>query len=1271
MLGGGGGGAGIVGGKGGDGHSYNSGSKSAGGAGGNTAGADGARGEDGRSGELFAAGGGGGGGAAGHRAGSLPIVAVKGGNGGDGGAGGAETRVINGVTYVSYGGGGGGGAGAPGAILYGNGQNLGTLQFSVVGGKGGSGGTGATGVDGGSGGAGIAGSGFIITNGSVIQGGNGGNGSTGVGPGTSGGYGAGAGSGILGDDLVINNLGTIQGGVGGNRGRNFAGGSEGRAGSGGVGIQGARLTITTSGPIAGGRGGDGGAYADAIRFTAGSNQLELRQGWSLLGNVVGATGAAADNTLTLGGDASDLGSGPGATVFDTGRIGDASQFRYFSNFEKTGQGVWSLTGATTAVTPWTIRRGTLSIADAGALGDLSGRLTLAGGTLAATQSMRVGQNVTLGAASALKVASDKTLVMAGAWNGAGTLTKTGAGTLVMTGTVAHIGNTIVDGGVLRMNGGGATLVGRVMVNAGEFEATTLSTLRVNGGVALADGTRLSLAAGSAGPALETSELAVGRNVSLNISGIADPNGANQTLIRTTSGISADFSSVKVGGFQGAVDYLTVHARKSGTDYVASYDLSWTAGNNLAHGTYTLADAGNVFTVAAPLADQAPNAATGWDGRTLSKAGAGTLVLSGQNRYTGGTDVLAGTLEATSDDSLGAAAGGVRLNGGVLRIGDAAYASTARAVSIGAQGGTLDLPYHFRLDSALQGSGVLTKTGAGTLKLGADSGAYSGSTTLAGGGLWLADSASLGGSVRALAGTTLSGGGRLGSTAIDAGATHAPGNAGVAGGAQTIAGDYLNRGTLRIEATPQASSRVDVAGGVDIAGSTLDLRLSPNDAQAWQPQSGPYTLIRKLSPGAVQGTFAEVRNPLLFLDALVSTQGGDGNDVTLTLRRNARSLAGLAATRNQAAVAAAIDALSQDQEVWRAFALSSDLDEVRQGFEQLSGDAYASVATVLSWPNLTAAAQSGLDALRGNLGARQIPGAPTAAAGVSDAPVLATALPRAGVTPVWAQLGGDWRQYAGDGNAPAIRQRSTSLAFGGDVGVGGGWRLGGAFGYTDSRLSGQDRSASSNIDSYTATVYGGKGYALGDGQLNVMAGAAYTWHDIETRRQVRYGSLDQNLDAGYHASTTQLFAETGYAMALSGTVTVEPYVGLAWSDTRMRGFNESGGAAALSGRAQKQHVASSLTGLRTQWQPGGTAIALRGMVGWRHAYGDVQPTATLAFDQGPAFSVAGAPIARDAARVELGADLVSIRAMTLGLRYAGEFGGGNRQHTGTLNAGWRF
>lgn len=657
---------------------------------------------------------------------------------------------------------------------------------------------------------------------------------------------------------------------------------------------------------------------------------------------------------------------------------------------------------------------------------------------------------------------------------------------------------------------------------------------------------------------------------------------------------------------------------------------------------------------------------------LAKLGTGTLVLTGASTYSGPTLLLDGTLRAGSAGSFSSRSAFMLNAGTQLDLGgrDQAIGSLSGggAVALGAATLTTGADnQHSVYTGWIQGTGGLTKTGAGVFTLGADNSAYRGQITVSGGGLWLRDDARLGASVLARTGALLGGTGTLGATTIEAGAVHAPGNP---VGTQTITGDYVNRGTLRASGAPSAVSRVDVAGGVDITGATLELQLSPMDAAAWQPLNGPYTLIAKDSPGPVKGEFTTIRNPLLFLDAPVSTTGGDGNEVTLALKRNDRGMASLANTANQASTAAAIDALPQSHEVWRTIALSNSVSDLNPALAQLSGDTHASVASALAGAAMAPASLNGLAALRHNLSAPMQPGVPTAAAD-NGAPPPASALPRSGASPVWIQLGGEWRNLAGDGNAPNLTQRSTSLTIGGDAAVGGGWRMGGAFGYTDARLSAQARQASAKTDSYSATVYGGKAYALGAGALKLMAGGAYSWHVVDSQRQVRYGSLDQRLSANYRGATTQLFTEVGYALPLSDAAGVEPFIGLAWNQLRMRAFSESGGSAALSSDGQRQRNVSSLAGLRGNWLVPGSSIALRGMVGWRHVYGDTRPSVALSFDQGPAFSVAGAPIARDAARVELGADLVQIRNMTAGLSYGGEFGGGNRQHAASLDVRWRF
>ena len=141
-----------------------------------------------------------------------------------------------------------------------------------------------------------------------------------------------------------------------------------------------------------------------------------------------------------------------------------------------------------------------------------------------------------------------------------------------------------------------------------------------------------------------------RRRDLPAGGVDSASPAEVVLIDTAGGINGDFARISTGGFAGAVDYLSVNTRKSADtlQYLARYGLAWTAGNNLAHGTLTLANATDRFTVGAALTDQA-NAATGWNGTTLTKAGAGTLVLSGAN--TQRHDGLGGALQVERDANL--------------------------------------------------------------------------------------------------------------------------------------------------------------------------------------------------------------------------------------------------------------------------------------------------------------------------------------------------------------------------------------------------------------------------------------------------------------------------------------------------------------------------------------------------------------------------------------------------------------------------------------------
>jgi hypothetical protein len=257
----------------------------------------------------------------------------------------------------------------------------------LIGGNGGNGGNIGT-QGGGGGGGGAGGYGAIVTgagassNTSTITGGNGGNGGTAVGG--SGGSGGDGGVGVqfTASGATFTNSGSVTGGNGGAAGTGGAG--NGSPGAGGDGIVGSGLTVINNGTITGGLSGDGVTRANAITFTGGTNVLEVQAGSTITGNVVAFSAA---DTFRLGGTAN--------ASFDVSQIGAAAQYQGFGLFEKTGSSTWTLTGTTTAVTPWAINGGTLAVSADSNLGAAAGALSFGGGTLQFLAGFTTNRIVTL------------------------------------------------------------------------------------------------------------------------------------------------------------------------------------------------------------------------------------------------------------------------------------------------------------------------------------------------------------------------------------------------------------------------------------------------------------------------------------------------------------------------------------------------------------------------------------------------------------------------------------------------------------------------------------------------------------------------------------------------------------------------------------------------------------------------------------------------------------------------------------------------------------
>jgi outer membrane autotransporter protein len=116
-------------------------------------------------------------------------------------------------------------------------------------------------------------------------------------------------------------------------------------------------------------------------------------------------------------------------------------------------------------------------------------------------------------------------------------------------------------------------------------------------------------------------------------------------------------------------------------------------------------------------------------------------------------------------------------------------------------------------------------------------------------------------------------------------------------------------------------------------------------------------------------------------------------------------------------------------------------------------------------------------------------------------------------------------------------------------------------------------------------------------------------------------------------------------------------------------------AALAGGASKEDVGYSTLGARaavTQVLPDGKVLIPRVSLAWQHAFGGLTPTANLAFQSaGIPFTVAGAPIARDAALVDAGFDLRVTARATLGVSYVGQLANTAQDHSVKGNFSWKF
>ncbi|WP_374618674.1 autotransporter domain-containing protein, partial [Pandoraea sp.] len=666
-----------------------------------------------------------------------------------------------------------------------------------------------------------------------------------------------------------------------------------------------------------------------------------------------------------------------------------------------------------------------------------------------------------------------------------------------------------------------------------------------------------------------------------------------------------------------------------------------------------------------------------------------ITLGGNNSYTGGTAVNGGTVAVTSPTGLGS--GALTISQGTVTTQgvDVALPSLSGTAQGGLDinGGSVTLAAG-NFPGSISGSGALTKTGSGTLTVGVQN-PLAGPTTVAGGTLSIGNLPNS--PVSVLTGATLmtpastpplQAGGRLLRLAAS-GAGGQTGSLSAASGSQIIVSApgailvvngnlTLDPGsTLQVSVTPgTAPSQVDATGSASIGGSNLVVNATPGTQPA--DVSGAVVVS---APGGVSGTFASASTNLLYLTPQVTYTP---TTALLSFASNGTPFPTGAVTPNQKAAAGAVEALGAGSALYQA-ALGLTADTAPAAFESLDGSMYASIKSML-----LSQSQVARDAVSQRLRESLSPGQDCDDASSDDEPSLTGVAPvkRASdcraqhrVTQAWASVYGNDGQLRpepvadGGSGASTLHRRGMGVLAGVDVPLGDTWRAGGFGGLGHSTFNtGSSASGKSNdaqIGAYVNRRFG---------RLGATLGGAYAWQQISSQRGISIGPIVQTARGSYDASVWQIFGEAAWRLD-AGPASIEPFANLAYARMRSGAFDETGSVAALHADEQSQGITFSTAGLRGEMAFGtGSAAAgrVRLSAGWRHAYGADTPDMRLAFSgTSTAFTVAGVPIARDAAVLSAGIDAFIGAALTLGVSYTGQFSSKLSDNAVYGNLNWRF
>lgn len=779
------------------------------------------------------------------------------------------------------------------------------------------------------------------------------------------------------------------------------------------------------------------------------------------------------------------------------------------------------------------------------------------------------------------------------------------------------------------------------------------TLRMTGG---AGGAGVRLADGAA---LDNSGTVTGGN-SLDTFAV---NGASNR--NNNAGAAGSLAIVVQGGAGGAgIDLAGGSLSSSGSITGGNGGAVLLAANGGSNPSQLQDNVGNSLTLAASagagaaavrgtgmVANLAGGVLQGGNGGAVTSLASGNVVATGLVAGAGGSGVAGANLTVVNAGVIqgGLSGDGVRANavsftGGVNRLvieatseirGNVQAFSSADTFALG---GATDASFDVaQLDAGAQyrGFGNFEKTGAGKWTLTGSSDQAIDFTVRQG---RLANNAALPNAAVSIGGGgTLAGNGAVGGLTALAGSTVAPGNS---IGTLTVNGNYSAAAgsVYQVEYDGLASDLIRVTGTASLAaGAGLQ---AVHSGTAVVPLNVRYTVLS--AAGGVTGRYTlsgeTIASPFVTLRDTY-----DAGNVYLEAVQTAALVPTAVSTAltsgysvNQINTGLAAQGLAITSGLRQALLYQPTVAAARAAFDQISGEAHASLKSALVQDShfVRDAANDRLRTVAGNGGG------------------------------TWARAYASTGRTRGDGNAQQADRDIGGAVLGADAMVGAGWRFGAMGGY--SRSESKDvRSAGVKSDNYTLGVLGGNAWDA----TALRLGASYTWHRLDTQRSVAFAGYADHLRSRYDGATAQVFGELGHRFNL-GTVALEPFAGLAHVRLRTDAFSERGGLAVLQGARDGMDTSFATLGLRASTVIGETT-QLRGMLGWRHAFGDLSSASKNAFAGGQDFVVYGVPVARNVAILEAGFDTLIRPSLTLGASFIGQFGSGAKDSGVKVSLAMKF